>query len=141
MDVLRKVINSEEQLKLMKDRYPCVKLLVDLFDLICCEEQLENSDNDVDSRDKGIDVERVKRAVYNRIDFDFSDYYWDEFSEAFGRYWNNLQVGQSFDLDDVCHFISMYFRKKNLLLAEERIAVVLEIVMDYLTMTMECKPY
>lgn len=48
----------------MKDHYPCVNL----FDLIFCEEQLEDSDND--SEDRGIDVERVKRVVYNRIDFD-----------------------------------------------------------------------
>ncbi|MDY4043015.1 MAG: hypothetical protein SOY65_04305 [Marinifilaceae bacterium] len=48
----------------MEDHYPCVNL----FDLTFCEEQLEDSDND--SEDRGIDVERVKRVVYNRIDFD-----------------------------------------------------------------------
>ena len=41
---------------------------MNLFDLTFCEEQLEDSDND--SEDRGIDVERVKRVVYNRIDFD-----------------------------------------------------------------------
>lgn len=37
-----------------------------------------------------IDSERVKCAVYNRIDFDLPEEVWKEIDEAFGVCWNEV---------------------------------------------------
>lgn len=54
-----------------------------------------------------IDSERVKCAVYNRIDYDLPEEVWKEIDEAFGVCWNEvIGFGNEVDRTEVINYVA-----------------------------------
>ncbi len=85
---------------------------------------------------KSIDPDRVKKAVYNRIDFELPDHIWEEIDEAFRQYWNNV-IGTFGEIDTygTVSYIATYLKRHHILFRFENIITIVDIIWDYLEMT------
>lgn len=83
-----------------------------------------------------INPETVKKAVYNRIDFELPEHIWEEIDEAFGQYWNNV-IGKFGEIDTygTVNFIADYLKKQHILFQFEKLIFIIDIIWDYLEMT------
>jgi hypothetical protein len=88
------------------------------------------------TKDGFIDPAKVKNAVYNRIDFNLPDIIWDKIDTAFGLCWN-YEIGLRGDiyLDEIVKFISFYLKDERILFDNERIEIIVDIMLDYISMT------
>lgn len=82
-----------------------------------------------------IESDKVKRAVYNRIDFELPDEVWGEISKAFGICWNEV-IGFGNDVyeDEVINYIATWLQKKKVLLLKSQLTRILDIMFDYISM-------
>lgn len=84
----------------------------------------------------GIDPERVKRAVYNRIDFELPEEVWKEIDEAFGVCWNEvIGFGNEVDRTEVINYVADWLRKRKVMILESRLTRILDIMFEYIKMT------
>lgn len=83
-----------------------------------------------------IDPDKVKKAVYNRIDFELSEDIWEEIDEAFRQYWNNV-IGKFGEIGPygTVNFIADYLKKRHILFQFEKIITIVDIIWDFLEMT------
>ncbi len=82
-----------------------------------------------------IDSNRVKRAVYNRIDFELPEETWEEIDDAFGTCWNEvIGFGNEVDPVEVKNYIADWLRKRQILLLENRLTHIIDIMFDYIKM-------
>ena len=82
-----------------------------------------------------IDPQRVKRAVYNRIDFELPEETWKEINDAFCTCWNEvIGFGNEVDSIEVKNYIADWLRKRQILLLENRLVHILDIMFDYIKM-------
>lgn len=84
----------------------------------------------------GIDSSKVKRAVYNRIDFPLPESTWEVIDHAFGDCWNNI-IGMGGDIyfDKIFDFVDKRLKENRLLLLSNNLARILTIMLDYIEMT------
>lgn len=83
-----------------------------------------------------IDPDKVKIAVYNRIDFELPDLLWDKISNAFGECWNN-EIGLRGWIHEgqIEKFIYEKLKADNILFDFQRIEEIVQIIFDYIEMT------
>ena len=82
-----------------------------------------------------IDPQRVKRAVYNRIDFELPEETWKEINDAFCTCWNEvIGFGNEVDSIEVKNYIADWLRKRQILLLENRLVHISDIMFDYIKM-------
>lgn len=82
-----------------------------------------------------IDSERVKCAVYNRIDYDLPEEVWKEIDEAFGVCWNEvIGFGNEVDRTEVINYVADRLRKRKVMILESRLTRILDIMFDYIKM-------
>ena len=88
---------------------------------------------DLQDEPKGkIDPSKIKRAVYNRIDFPLPDSTWEEINDAFGDCWNNV-VG-TFTPKMFLDYIDKRLREKKIFLSLEQLKRILWVMFDYIEM-------
>jgi hypothetical protein len=83
-----------------------------------------------------IDRNKVKLAVFNRIDFPLSSKIYKEIDKAFEQCWNK-EIGLGGDIYEgfIEKFIFETLVNKKILIEYSRIEKVVEIMMDYIEMT------
>lgn len=82
-----------------------------------------------------IDAERVKRAVYNRIDFELPKEVWTEIDGAFRVCWNEIiGFGNEVDRTEVINYVVDWLRKRKVMILESRLTRILDIMFDYIKM-------
>ena len=70
-----------------------------------------------------IDAERVKRAVYNRIDFELPKEVWTEIDGAFRVCWNEIiGFGNEVDRTEVINYVVDWLRKRKVMILESRLS-------------------
>ena len=71
-----------------------------------------------------IDPQRVKRAVYNRIDFELPEETWKEINDAFCTCWNEvIGFGNEVDSIEVKNYIADWLRKPCQTLSQKKLSL------------------
>ena len=83
-----------------------------------------------------IDPDRVKQAVYTRIDFELPEKHWDAISNAFAECWNNkIGLGNWVHEQQIETFIQKELNRQHILIEHNRIEIIVSIINDYITLT------
>lgn len=83
-----------------------------------------------------IDCNKVRSAVYGRIDFKLPENIWQEINDAFGYYWNEI-VGFGHDITEegIVDYIAASLKDRHILFPRSRIVHIIHIILDYIEMT------
>ena len=86
--------------------------------------------------EKTISPKRVKMAVYNRIDFELSEEFWEEIDTAFAECWNEV-IGYGNDVykETIVGYIVGYLKRKRIMLSVDKVDRIVGIILDYIKMT------
>ena len=83
-----------------------------------------------------INADRIKEAVYNRIDFKLPEKHWNMISDAFADVWNNeIGLGNWVHEQQIERHIAGELKKKGILIEYNRIETIVKIMSDYIEMT------
>ena len=83
-----------------------------------------------------IDTDKVKLAVYGRIDYDLPEDIWSLIDDAFGEYWNEVVgFGNEIDETEVVNYIGTCLKKRHVLFQRSRLVQIVNIMFDYIEMT------
>ena len=83
-----------------------------------------------------IDADRVKLAVYGRIDYDLPEEIWLLIDDAFGYYWNEVTgFGHEIDETELVNYIDAYLKERHVLFQRDRLVQIVNIIFDYIEMT------
>ncbi len=83
-----------------------------------------------------IDPEKVKNAVYNRIDFDLPEWLWVKIDNAFGECWNK-EIGLRGWVHEgqMEKFIYKNLQDENIMFDYSKIEQIVKIIYDYIEMS------
>lgn len=83
-----------------------------------------------------IDPEKVKTAVYNRIDFDLPEWLWDKIDSSFGECWNE-EIGLRGWVHEgqMEKFIYKKLQDESILFDYVKIERIVKIIYDYIEMS------
>lgn len=86
--------------------------------------------------EKTISPKRVKMAVYNRIDFELSEEFWEEIDTAFAECWNEV-IGYGNDVykETIVGYIVGHLKRKRIMLSVDKVDRIVGIILDYIKMT------
>ena len=75
---------------------------------------------------------QVKEYVYNNIDFELSDKYWNLIDDTFAEIWNNkIGRGGYFYWDEITGEIFSKFQHQKLLISFEQVNQIVELILTY----------
>ncbi|MFR7823123.1 MAG: hypothetical protein ACLU30_07890 [Odoribacter splanchnicus] len=82
-----------------------------------------------------IESDRVRTAVYNRINFDLSENIWTEINCAFGYYWNE-KIGFAGDVysEQIVDYIEGCLKEKHIILQKGKIIYIVNVILEYIKM-------
>lgn len=87
-------------------------------------------------KERNIDRDTVKSAVFNRIEFPLSNKLWRAIDKSFEKCWNK-EIGRGGDV--YAEYIAIYIYNslvsKSLLLDYSKVEKIVEIILDYIKMT------
>lgn len=85
--------------------------------------------------EKTISPKRVKMAVYNRIDFELSEEFWEEIDTAFAECWNEV-IGYGNDVykETIVGYIVGHLKRKRIMLSVDKVDRIVGIILDYIKM-------
>lgn len=85
--------------------------------------------------EKTISPKRVKMAVYNRIDFELSEEFWEEIDTAFAECWNEV-IGYGNDMykETIVGYIVGHLKRKRIMLSVDKVDRIVGIILDYIKM-------
>jgi len=88
------------------------------------------------SKEGIIDQNKVKKAVYNRINFELSELLWVEIDNAFGDCWNNI-IGLRGWVHEgqVERYIDNHLKTKRIIFDFWKVEIITKIIFDYISMT------
>jgi len=88
------------------------------------------------AKDGFIDPEKVKSAVYNRIDFDLSENIWENIDFAFGECWNN-EIGLRGWIHEgqIEKYIFKYLQTQKILFEYSKVERIVKIIFDYISIS------
>jgi len=88
------------------------------------------------SNDGHIDSDRVKSAVYNRIDFELAEDLWDKIDSLFAQCWNNeIGIRGYVYENQIEEFIYNGLKKENIILPYEKVSKIVSMIYDYISLT------
>lgn len=83
-----------------------------------------------------IDPEKVKAAVYSRIDFELPENIWENIDAGFAECWNNVIGLRGWIYEDqIEKFVFRYLQNHNILLEYSKVEKVVSIIYSYISMT------
>ena len=88
------------------------------------------------SNEGEIDPEKVKNAVYNRIDFNLPDNVWDEIDNGFRNVWNEV-IGIRGEIyeGEIEKSIYNHLKSRKILIDFDKLEKIVGIILDYIKMS------
>jgi len=88
------------------------------------------------SNDGIIDPQKVKNAVYNRINFELPENIWNKIDTAFAECWNEkIGIGGDVYENQIENYIAKKLKKENTIFDPEKTKQIVKIIYDYIEMT------
>ncbi|MBX2964580.1 MAG: hypothetical protein KF845_00440 [Cyclobacteriaceae bacterium] len=85
------------------------------------------------SPQKRIDEVAVKNYVFQHIDFELTNEYWDEIDSEFAEIWNNkIGVGGYFYWDEISKDIYNALQEKKMLISYDRVDCIVNLMLTYI---------
>ncbi len=83
-----------------------------------------------------INADRVKVAVYNRIEFELPIIIWEAIDTAFSNYWNDvIGFGNYVNFEETVNYIDHQLKKKKIMFSYGKLEHIVNIIYDYIEMT------
>ncbi|WP_279179885.1 hypothetical protein, partial [Parabacteroides johnsonii] len=80
-----------------------------------------------------IDREKMRKRVYEQIDFELSPNVWEEIDEAFFDYWDNvLGVGDLINWDKITSYIVNHLKQKYILIDNNKLTSIVKIIENFM---------
>jgi hypothetical protein len=83
-----------------------------------------------------IDNEAVKEFVFNNIDFELNEAYWNEIDSIFAEVWNHkIGRGGYFYWEEICNQVYTSLLERKLLISRDRVNTVVNLMLGYIEST------